>query len=350
MVGKNTNIDLMPDTGAQMDLFICDVADAVLKDIQQHLEHPFYSLTKKPPKAIKRYEYKGNWNEITPSLKGQATIYDKDILIYCISQLIAALNDKERTEPISKRVEINCADLLRFANRGNSGRSYLALVDAIDRLAGTRISTNIINKHDGTEKYSNFGLINSATIERKFGLDGRMMSCEIELSDWVFNSIKKDGVLTLHPDYFKLGRPIERRVYELARKHCGQKISDEIFVETLFKKSGSNAELKEFRRAIKEIAEANELPDYELTIDEETDKIYFTNRKTMPIENELSWDGSLSAATFEKVALLGMRTDKYVVEQEFRNWVARSRINVKNGNGLFISFCRRRAKLEKKAA
>lgn len=346
MVGKNTNLDLLPDLGTQMDLFICDVADAVLKDIQQHLEHPFYSLTKKPVKAIKRYEYKGNWIEITPSLKGQATIYDKDILIYCISQLIAAMNEGKK---VSKRVEINCAELLRFANRGKSGRSYLALIDAIDRLAGTRITTNIINKHDGTEKYSNFGLIDSATIERKFGLDGRMISCEIELSDWVFNSIRKDGVLTLHPDYFKLGRPIERRVYELARKHCGQKYSDEMYVETLYKKSGSSAELKEFRRAVKEMADTNELPDYELTFVEESDKVYFTNRKTMPIDNDLSWDGSLSAATYEKVSLLGMRTDKYTVEQDFRNWVARSRINVKNGNGLFIAFCRRRVKLEKMA-
>ena len=105
MVGNNTNLDLLP-SGTQMELFICDVADAVLKDIQQHLEHPFYSLTKKPVKAIKRYEYKGNWIEITPSLKGQATIYDKDILIYCISQIMAALNDPDRTEPITKRVQI----------------------------------------------------------------------------------------------------------------------------------------------------------------------------------------------------------------------------------------------------
>lgn len=346
MVGENTNLDLLPDTGSQMDLFICDVADAVLKDIQQHLEHPFYSLTKKPVKAIKRYEYKGNWIEITPSLKGQATIYDKDILIYCISQIIAALN---RGEKVSKRVQINSAELLRFTDRGQSGRSYLALIDAIDRLAGTRISTNIINKNDGTEKYSNFGLINAATVERKYGLNGRMVACEIELSDWVFNSIRKDGVLTLHPDYFKLGKPIERRVYELARKHCGQKYNDEVFVETLYKKSGSSAELKEFRRAMKEMAERNNLPDYEVVFDEEEDKIYFTNRKTMPLDNELVWDGVLSATVFEKVAMLGLRIDKYALEKDFRGWVGRSRIEVKNGNGLFLDFCRKRKQKEKYA-
>ena len=56
-----------------------------------HMEHPFYSLSKKPETTVRRYEHKGNWIEITPSVKGLATIYDKDILIYCISQIMAKL-------------------------------------------------------------------------------------------------------------------------------------------------------------------------------------------------------------------------------------------------------------------
>ena len=77
---------LLPDRHPQHDLFIFDVADAVLKDVMAHIEHPFYSLSKKPETAIRSYEHRGNWIEITPSVKGLATIYDKDILIYCISQ------------------------------------------------------------------------------------------------------------------------------------------------------------------------------------------------------------------------------------------------------------------------
>ena len=38
---------LLPDRHPQRELFVCDVADAVLKDIMQHMEHPFYSLSKK---------------------------------------------------------------------------------------------------------------------------------------------------------------------------------------------------------------------------------------------------------------------------------------------------------------
>ena len=97
------------------DLFICDVADAVLKDIMPQMEHPFYSLSKKPETSIRRYEHNGSWIEVTPSVKGLATIYDKDILIYAISQIMEKLN---RGEEVSPRVRITSCDLLIFCNRG----------------------------------------------------------------------------------------------------------------------------------------------------------------------------------------------------------------------------------------
>ena len=145
MVTDNTNAlaPLLPDRHPQHDLFICDVADAVLKDVMQHMEHPFYSLSKKPETTIKRYENGDKWLQITPSVKGLATIYDKDILIYCISQIMAKLKEGEAVSP---RVRINSRELLIFTNRGTSGREYQSLLDALDRLEGTRIRTNIVTE------------------------------------------------------------------------------------------------------------------------------------------------------------------------------------------------------------
>src|SRR5579859_3910039 len=136
----NRDEQLIQAKHAQGDLFICDVADAVLKDLIPQMEHPFYSLSKKPETSIRRYEHNGNSLEIIPSVKGLATIYDKDILIYCISQLIEKL---KRQEPIGPRLRISSYDLLVFTNRGTAGKDYNALCEAIDRLAGTRIRTNI---------------------------------------------------------------------------------------------------------------------------------------------------------------------------------------------------------------
>src|SRR5271167_2658646 len=136
----NQNDHLLPVKHDGGDLFICDVADAALKDLIPQMEHPFFSLSKKRDTEIRRYEHNGNWLEITPSVKGLATIYDKDILIYCISQIMEKL---KRKEPVGPRVRITSYDLLVFTNRGTSGPEYDALCEAIDRLAGTRITTNI---------------------------------------------------------------------------------------------------------------------------------------------------------------------------------------------------------------
>jgi hypothetical protein len=180
MEPDTTNPDehLLPVKHGQADLFICDVADAALKDLIPQREHPFYSLSKKPDTTIRKYEHNGNWLKIVPSVKGRATIYDKDILIYCISQIMEKLKRKEK---VSQRVRITSHELLVFTNRGTSKRDYEALWEAIDRLAGTPITTNIRTGEE--EKRDSFGLIDAASIRRKDGLDGRLLWVEIKLSD-----------------------------------------------------------------------------------------------------------------------------------------------------------------------
>jgi plasmid replication initiation protein len=111
-----------------------------LKDVMPHMEHPFYSLSKKPETNIRRYENNGQWLQVIPSVKGLATIYDKDILIYCISQIMSKIRDGK---PISKSVLINSRELLIFTNRGTSGKDYDALQESIE----THPWYNNINKY-----------------------------------------------------------------------------------------------------------------------------------------------------------------------------------------------------------
>jgi plasmid replication initiation protein len=333
----NTSLPLLPDRHPQHDLFICDVADAVLKDVMQHMEHPFYSLSKKPEMAVRRYDHNGNWVEIKPSYKGLATIYDKDILIYCISQIMHKIREGEA---VSRRVRINTHDLLIFTNRGTAGKDYAALVEAIDRLSGTRISTNI--RTGDEEQYDTFGLIDAASIRRKHGLDGRLLWCDVELSNWVFNAIQAQEVLTLHKDYFRLRKPIERRVYEIARKHCGRQASWTIGLDTLLKKSGSKSSLKEFRRAVRHLVEHDHLPDYNVRFDEDTDNVTFTNRGTL-LASEIVDDPTLpvvrlSPDAHEKAKAVAPGWDVYVLEQEWRGWMTEA---PRNADAAFIGFCRK---------
>lgn len=326
---------LLPDRHPQHDLFICDVADAVLKDVMAHMEHPFYSLSKKPETNIRRYEHNGNWIEIIPSVKGLATIYDKDILIYCISQLMTAL---KRGEKVSQRIRINSRELLVFTNRDTGGKDYAALNEALDRLAGTRISTNVST--GGEEQNDKFGLIEAASIRRKHGLDGRLLWCEVKLSDWVFNAIRAQEVLTLHRDYFRLRKPLERRVYEIARKHCGQQEQWKIGLVTLLKKTGSQSPEKRFRQMIKHLADNDHLPDYSVTYDSGSDMVVFRNRGTMkaPSEPEILTAGPLDPETYHEARIVAPGWDVYELEREWRGWMTEP---PKSADRAFIGFCRK---------
>lgn len=339
MVTETTkhNPQLIPDRHPQHDLFICDVADAVLKDVMQHMEHPFYSLSKKPETKVRRYEHNGCFLEITPSVKGLATIYDKDILIYCISQIMHRRNNGEE---YSKKVRINSRDLLVFTNRGTSGRDYMALIEALDRLEGTRIRTNIITGSE--EQINGFGLIDSSSIRRKHGLDGRLLWCDVTLSDWVFNAIQAQEVLTLHRDYFRLRKPLERRVYEIARKHCGQQDEWRIGLATLLKKTGSQSPEKRFRQMMKNLAEHDHLPDYSVDFDAENNGVVFRNRRTMPACFPLTQIDipPLNPETYHDARALALGWDIRKLEQEWRSWCAKEEIEPKRPDAHFLKFCK----------
>jgi hypothetical protein len=340
----NPEEHLLPAKHTNGDLFICDVADAALKDLIPQMEHPFYSLSKKPDTEIRRYEHNGNWLEIVPSVKGLATIYDKDILIYCISQIMEKL---KRKESVGQRVRITSYDLLVFTNRGTSGRDYDALCEAIDRLAGTRITTNIRTGEE--EQRDSFGLIDAASVRRKHGLDGRLQWVEIKLSDWVFNAIRGQEVLTLHRDYFRLGKPLERRIYELARKHCGRQSTWQISVETLHKKAGSQSTIKRFRQHVREIAKHDHLPDYRLTFDETSDQVQFFNRESWWANAPLPPDAEtlplLPSEAYEDARAAAPGYDIHALESEWREfWVSSGKPRLADPPAAFVGFCRSRHK------
>ena len=100
----------------------------------------------------------------------------------------------------------------------------------------------------------------------------------IELPHWLYRSITKDEVLPISKDYFRLRKPIDRRVYEIARKHCGKQPSWKISLELLHRKTGATMVFKNFRIAINSLAQANVLPDYCIEYDRKSDMVTFINR------------------------------------------------------------------------
>ena len=320
-------------THPKRDFFVCDIFDVLpyLKDDMASMEHPVFSLSTKPDMRVLHYEHNGNSITIKPSYDGLATIHDKDILLYCASYLRAAIADGHKP---NQTIRFTTRDFLVSTNRGRDGRYYQNLKDALNRLRGTTINTNL--RTGGKESTRIFGLIESAGIVKEDS-SGRMIAVEIKLSDWFYNAVLANELLTINRDYFSLRKPLERRIYELARKHCGDQKSWKITLDVLKKKTGSGSSLREFRRMIGKLTETNRLPDYQLSLD--TDIVTFLSCKAKtPQGNALPL---LKTETFDKAKRAAPDWDIYYLEQEWRQWLA-NREKPKKPDAAFISFCRKK--------
>lgn len=255
-----TSSVLLPVKHPQKDFFVADILDVSIKDDMASMEHPLFAL-KAGDMRVRVYERNGNSVKIMPGPYGCATIHDKDIWIYCTSQMIEAMN--RGREDVSRTVRFTAHDFLVTTNRPTAGVGYTRMSEAMGRLSGTRIETNITT--ESQRERAGFGLVDSwKVIEKTSG--GKMVAVEVTLPDWLFRSIKAKHVLTLSQDYFRIRKPIDRRIYELARKHCGNQRQWQCTIKTLYEKSGSTDALRNFRGAIKSLTEANDLPDYKVSM------------------------------------------------------------------------------------
>jgi len=268
--------NLLPDRHKQRDFFTCDVFDSFKDDIAS-MEHPVFSLSKKPDHRMLKYERNGTTIKIKPSYTGLATIFDKDILLYMASSLMSAKNSGE---VISQKVRFTSYDYIISTNKALGGTQYKLLQEGLERLNGTLIQTNI--KTNGVEITEEFGLIDSWKIVKE-DENGKAVAIEVKLSDWFFNSILGNAVLSIDKDYFRLRKPTERRLYELARKHCGNQVTWKISLLNLKEKIGITSQLKLFRFNIKKITETNHLPEYNISMN--NDMVMFT-RKEPPKEDK----------------------------------------------------------------
>jgi plasmid replication initiation protein len=312
--------------------FICDVPWAVPKDDMASMEHPLFTLATRPDRRILRYVHGAAEIEVTPSVKGLATIHDKDVLIYCISQLMAAVNAGRPTAPT---LHLRAHDLMAATGRETSGDGYRRLREALDRLAGTRIVTNIAT--GGLESTRGFGLIDAWEILRK-ARGGRMILVTVTLSDWIYRSVLSRSVLTLSRDYFGLRKPLERRVYEIARKHCGRQPEWRIGLETLLKKTGSTSPRRVFRRMIRDMAAEDGLPDYSIALIE-GDLVRVRARSPAPGEGP-----RLDADIHARVRAVAPGLDPYFLEAEWRRfWAASGKPRLRSPDAAFLAFARARA-------
>ena len=333
---------LFPDRHPQKDFFILDISDVVPKDDTASMEHPLFSLTTRPDMRHLVYQNGENILRILPSVHGLPTIMDKDILIFCISQLI---HKKNRGEKIGKRVRFSARELLIATNRPIAGLTYKRLEQSFIRLAQTSFQTNI--KAGDRREMRLFNLLDSGSgfvfkADNRFRLD----YCEVILSDWIMRAIESDEVVSISPDYFRLRRPLERRLYEIGRKHCGNQKKWHIGLGKLQDKTGSNAPLKKFRLNLRQIIADDHTPFYKMELTKE-DLVIFRPRKT---SNTMALDITLPDWSEEKAREVARNKgwDYHVIRS---NWMEFAKAEMAKGNppknagAAFVAYCKKQENL-----
>jgi plasmid replication initiation protein len=326
---------LLPERHPNRDFFVLDISDVVPKDDTASMEHPIFSLATKPDHRHLHYQSGDNALSIIPSGRGLPTIFDKDILIFCISQL---MHKKNRGENIGKRVRFNAHELLMATNRKTGGIEYKRLEDAFIRLGGTQFKTDITT--GGKREVRLFSLVDSGSgFVFKDNDKQRLDYCEIILSDWLMRAIEGNEVVTISNDYFRLRRPLERRIYEIARKHCGNQPRWQIGLAKLQEKTGSNAPLKKFRLNLRAIIEADHTPFYRIELTKD-DLVIFRPRAE---KKALSKKIKIPAWAEERARQIALDKgwDYHALEQE---WLAFAN-EPENPGAAFVGFCKQKATL-----
>jgi plasmid replication initiation protein len=341
MNNKQNMSALLPDRHPQIDFFVCDIFDATPKSDTASMQFPLFSLSTKPDLTPREYKKGDKWLKLTPSLHGLATVHDRDVLIYCISQCMAAINEGRAVE---KKMRFQAMDLLTVTNRKTSGEGYKLLQAAMRRLQGTQIETNITT--GGKEVWDVFSFIDNAQTVRKTR-DGRMLEIEITLSDWIFNAIREQhgDILTISRDYFRLRKPLERRLYELARKHCGTKNKEWKFtLDELHDRTGSTSSPREFKRMLTNILENQDhIPDYHYELKQSTVYIYPKSAFTEKFQPKLSSSAidkiRLKADTYLTAKRLAPKHDIYGIEDDWRRMLLQKGEGVPDKpDGSFIAY------------
>lgn len=231
-----------------------------VKNERSIMVYNFFALTKEKRLDPIRYQDGKVTIEVKGTDAGIATIYDKEFLIYIASLMVDKMN---RGEPVSQVFSFSGHDFFRVCRVSAGGKSYDRISGALERLQGTQIKTNIETGGEGTDEW--FSWLKSAKAEYRKNTKGErvLKRITVELCDWLYRAILKDNrMLTYDPAYFDLP-PLEKRLYEMARAHCGNQPGFKINLEKLRLRVGAETDLRQFRYKLAKIAEKKSpLPEY----------------------------------------------------------------------------------------
>lgn len=253
------------------------------RDITEMMEVPFLALSKNRREPI-IYEKNDGKNMMCVKVTRHtghflASIYDWDIILFVAGKMQEILNNGTDIPPRTMIVQRH--ELLKALRRHDGKKEEKDLRASLSRLQRTGIDTTIRNE-DGRYE-AGFGFLDS------WGYTDRkdVKEIHITLSQWLYDGIcVKGSLLMVDQDYFSLTSALKRFLYRTARKHVGGHGNTfEFSLETLHEKSGSESELKFFKRDLKTIVLQNGIPGYHLEWIERSKKCFVSFKNLKKIES-----------------------------------------------------------------
>jgi plasmid replication initiation protein len=285
------------------DFFIGDLVDYAPKDSRDMMERPFFSLSKRKRNKAIEYENddKSVYVRVTPHPSyGMATIWDADILIWCISRIMAE-RDRGKNN-VERTIYTTPYELLKGIARGTSGADYRDLMSALRRLRNTEVETNI---RAGRRKYAAFKWIEDTEGEGSSEDDPEQLkSMSLTVPRWLYNGLlTSGGVLTLDREYFLLTSGVERAIYRIARKHAGNQPDGwTCRMKTLHQKTGSEEVVRNFAVRIRKLAlregTEHQMPRYRATLTKTKDgseAVHFVDRNLAALVVEMKQEKAATA-------------------------------------------------------
>lgn len=271
-----------PDPHPTLDFFIQELIDYAPKDHPDMMERPFFSIAKR--KRLRPIVYENAdgsvWIKVSAHPEhGMATIWDADILIYCISKLVAARDAGDND--FGQSIFVTPYELLKGIARETGGKNYQELMAAIKRLKTTTIETNI---RGGKNRIAIFNWLAEVEGEGRAQENSEQLkTLELRVSNWLFKGIMSGkGVLTLDREWFLLKGGLERVLYRIARKHAGdQSHGWTCRFDVLYKKTGSEEPPRNFAVRLRRLVQKNSLPRYFMRLtktQDGTEAVHFIGR------------------------------------------------------------------------
>lgn len=270
---KKTAMRRPPECDRQPDFLVPGLYDVATKDNRGFMDVALFRLSKRDQQAGKmiRYELRDGYVEVKAGPDGMASIWDYDIVLMMISHLTESMNlfNAGRGRMPGRKFLPHVAEITKFCRRGRGGRQADEIEAVLDRLQGTIIkSVRVARSRNGKgmeRVVEAEGLIGPYKVVSRTET-GKVASIEIEAPKWIYDEITSGttpDVLTVHPDYFLIDLGLGRFVYRLARRAAG-KTSAKWAFKTIYERSGSLGQAKEFNRMLRSLIEANDLPEYTL--------------------------------------------------------------------------------------